>query len=75
MRIGPSTLLGSAALTAGRTGKAFWAGKMAANIARDKFVTRKLRRAGWRVIRLWEHDLAKSPAHCLHRIRKALRST
>jgi DNA mismatch endonuclease (patch repair protein) len=75
VRIGPSTSLGSASLTAGRTGKAFWAGKMAGNIARDKFVTRKLRRAGWRVIRLWEHDIAKSPARCLHRIRKALRNT
>jgi DNA mismatch endonuclease (patch repair protein) len=42
---------------AGRTGKAFWAGKMAGNIARDRFVTRALRREGWRVVRIWEHEM------------------
>jgi G:T-mismatch repair DNA endonuclease (very short patch repair protein) len=56
-----------------RTGKAFWAGKMAGNIARDKFVTRKLRRDGWTVVRLWEHELAKRPERCLQRIKRVLR--
>jgi DNA mismatch endonuclease, patch repair protein len=55
-----------------RTGKAFWASKMAGNMARDRFVNRALRRRGWMVVRIWEHDLAKSPARCLHRIRRAL---
>jgi hypothetical protein len=55
-----------------RTGKLFWAKKMAANIARDRFVTRSLRRQGWSVLRIWEHDLAAHPAGCLHRIRRAL---
>jgi len=56
-----------------RTGKVFWADKLRANIARDRFVTRTLRRQGWKVVRLWEHDLAKSPARCLRRIRHVLR--
>jgi DNA mismatch endonuclease, patch repair protein len=55
-----------------RTGKAFWASKMAGNIARDKFVTRKLRRDGWRVVRLWVHDLVKNPVRCVRRVRKAM---
>ena len=36
---------------------AFWVKKLAANKARDRLVTRTLRRAGWRVVRLWEHEL------------------
>jgi len=45
-----------------RTGKQFWREKLAANKARDRFVTRQLRRNGWTVIRIWEHKLtAVSP--------------
>jgi DNA mismatch endonuclease (patch repair protein) len=55
-----------------RTGKAFWAGKLAANIARDRFVNRTLRKQGWRVVRIWEHELSKTPERCLHRIRNAM---
>ena len=40
-----------------RTGKKFWREKLAGNRARDRFVTRQLRRQGWRVIRIWEHEL------------------
>ena len=36
---------------------AFWAKKLAANKARDRLVTRTLRKAGWQVVRLWEHSL------------------
>jgi DNA mismatch endonuclease, patch repair protein len=38
----------------------FWRKKIEANRRRDKRVTRKLRRAGWRVIRLWEHNLLRA---------------
>ncbi len=44
----------------GRTPKsnvAFWRRKLAANQARDRLVTRMLRRAGWKVLRIWEHEL------------------
>lgn len=37
----------------------FWDAKIARNMARDVEVSRGLRRSGWRVLRLWEHDLAK----------------
>lgn len=55
-----------------RTGRAFWTQKLAANVARDKFVTRALRKRGWRVVRLWEHDLAKNPERCVARIQKMI---
>ena len=43
-----------------RNNATFWRKKLAANQARDKFVTRTLRRQGWTVIRIWEHELAKN---------------
>ncbi|HUI06395.1 MAG TPA: hypothetical protein VL486_05265 [Verrucomicrobiae bacterium] len=51
LRTGPSTTL--------RTGKQFWREKLAANIARDRFVNRKLRKQGWKVVRIWEHELGR----------------
>ena len=42
-----------------RGNAAFWRKKFAANVARDRRVTRSLRRAGWRVLRIWEHELAR----------------
>lgn len=37
----------------------FWRGKLQKNKDRDKFVTYELRKLGWKVIRVWEHELAK----------------
>ena len=39
--------------------RAFWRAKLARNQARDRLVTRTLRKAGWRVLRIWEHSLSK----------------
>jgi hypothetical protein len=38
----------------------FWRTKIQRNRARDKQVTRKLRREGWTVLRFWEHNLGKN---------------
>jgi DNA mismatch endonuclease, patch repair protein len=38
--------------------RAFWEKKFAANKARDRRVNHELRRLGWRVARIWEHELA-----------------
>lgn len=46
--------------------------KISRNQTRDRFVTRTLRRAGWRVLRVWEHELAKKNASRLAgRLRRA----
>ena len=42
-----------------RTNAAFWRKKFTANKARDLLVNRTLRKAGWRVIRIWEHELER----------------
>ena len=44
---------------------------MAGNIARDRLVNRELRKAGWRVIRIWEHELARARDRCVERVRRA----
>lgn len=51
---------------------AWWREKIADNRVRDRRKTRQLRRAGWRVLRLWEHDLL-NVQRCVERIRAALR--
>lgn len=38
--------------------RAFWSEKLTANKTRDLLVTKILRKQGWRVIRVWEHELA-----------------
>lgn len=35
----------------------FWLNKLNANKTRDKLVNRELRKKGWMVIRIWEHEL------------------
>lgn len=51
--------------------RAFWKKKLTGDQARDRLVTRTLRKAGWCVIRIWEHEL-RNPVRVLARIRKAL---
>jgi len=45
----------------------YWTHKLNANQARDRSVTRQLRSRGWRVMRVWEHELAPSNAPRLAR--------
>jgi DNA mismatch endonuclease (patch repair protein) len=40
-----------------RNNQEFWAKKLDGNKIRDRVVTRKLRRMGWSVVRVWEHEL------------------
>ncbi len=52
---------------------AFWRRKIAANRTRDRLVTRTLRAMGWRVLRIWEHELTrKNEARLLARLKRAL---
>ncbi len=53
--------------------RAFWRGKISRNMDRDKAAAGALRRAGWRVLRLWEHELArKNEARLMARLRRML---
>ncbi len=51
----------------------FWLPKFERNITRDRLVTRTLRKTGWKVVRIWECQLApKGQARVVARIRKAI---
>ena len=52
--------------------KKFWRDKIENNMRRDARYTRNLRRDGWSVIRIWEHDIEKNPEKCLNRIDRAI---
>lgn len=52
-----------------KNNRAFWEKKLKGNRDRDKFVTRNLRRDGWKVIRIWEHELSE-PGRVAQRILK-----
>ena len=43
--------------SAPKTNQAWWKEKIADNRLRDRKKTRQLRRAGWTVLRIWEHEL------------------
>ena len=52
----------------------FWRDKLRGNRARDQRNFRRLRTRGWKVIRIWQHELArKGDSQFLQRIRRALR--
>jgi len=37
----------------------FWEKKIQSNVDRDKKINRELKKSGWTVVRIWEHDLKK----------------
>jgi DNA mismatch endonuclease (patch repair protein) len=58
-----------------RTNSAFWKEKIEYNRAKDRRVTRRLRRDGWIVIRIWGSTLRRRPNVCVSRVIRALKET
>ncbi|NUP27380.1 MAG: very short patch repair endonuclease [Nocardia sp.] len=50
---------------------AWWAAKLAGNVARDRATDDALRAAGWQVIRIWEHE---DPVRAADRVQGAIGS-
>ena len=51
----------------------FWKTKLARNAQRDREVRKALRARGWRVLRIWEHELAqRNESRLLQRVRAAI---
>lgn len=46
----------------------FWVEKLRRNRLRDRKVVRSLRRRGWKVLVIWEHQINKHPATSVDRI-------
>ena len=51
---------------------AFWEEKLNRNRKRDREITRKVKKAGWKIVRIWEHTIKKRPTHAVEKIMKAL---
>lgn len=54
-----------------KNNRQFWEKKLLGNKVRDKFVNRELRKLGWRVVRVWEHEL-KVPAKVAVKLVRAI---
>ena len=51
-----------------RLPKKYWLAKIEGNIKRDKITSAKLKREGWRVLRIWEHEIEKNPKESVKKI-------
>ncbi len=52
----------------------YWISKIEKNRARDTRNHRRLRRAGWRLVRIWEHQVVTDLDSCIARILLSLKS-
>jgi DNA mismatch endonuclease (patch repair protein) len=51
-----------------KTNKEFWRRKLSGNIRRDRKVGRQLRAQGWKVVRVWEHEIRNDPERVARRM-------
>lgn len=54
------------------TNEHYWIPKLARNKRRDRMVSRSLKQKGWRVVRIWYHELSKE-RRVVTKVRTALR--
>ena len=58
-----------------KNNREFWRKKLTRNLERDVEDTQRLEAHGWRVLRLWEHEIEASHADCAKRIAAMLGKT
>ena len=51
----------------------YWRAKIERNRQRDLCNFRRLRRGGWRVLRIWQHEIKADAHRCVDRIERAVR--
>lgn len=57
------------------TRREFWNLKIGANVERDKVVNEKLEKLGWKVIRVWEHEITEDSKAVAQKIAKNVRNS
>ncbi len=50
----------------------YWGPKITGNVERDRRNTKHLRALGWKVVRIWEHDLKADAIKCIKKIMVAI---
>jgi len=53
--------------------KEYWVPKFKRNEERAKEVNKNLKKNGWKVIRIWEHEIKKNQENCIKKIIKYLK--
>ena len=56
-----------------KTNRTYWLPKLKKNKLRDKVKTARLKKAGWKVLRIWAHDVKKQNPRCAAKIEKLLK--
>lgn len=56
-----------------RANAAYWRAKIASNVARDQRTDRAFADAGWRMVRVWEHESAQLAAGRIEQIVTSMR--
>lgn len=51
-----------------KSNKAYWKKKISANRLRDELTNTQLRQAGWKIVRIWEHEINKKPKLALRKV-------
>jgi len=52
---------------------AYWLERISKNRRRDKLVSRRLRKEGYTVVRLWDNEIFDDPQRCIGKLRNPLR--
>lgn len=52
--------------------KKYWLAKIAKNMQRDKINKNKLKRQGWKVLRIWEHEIENDLPRVIDKIKKII---
>ncbi|MCC6501031.1 MAG: DNA mismatch endonuclease Vsr [Anaerolineales bacterium] len=55
-----------------KTHKSFWKNKIETNISRDKRASRILRKQGWKVVRIKEHELKASVSKTMGKVKRII---
>lgn len=58
-----------------KSNKKYWLPKIEKNVERDKENTKRLQKEGWKVIRIWEHEINKQFEKTLSNIEKILKES
>jgi len=55
-----------------KSNRTFWKNKIEDNVLRDKTINKELKRLGFKVLRIWEHDLEKDMRKCVNKVETRL---
>ena len=55
-----------------KSNKKYWKAKVERNTKRDRYVNRKMKKEGWKVIRFWEHQVKENELHIIKKINELL---